>query len=307
MTLDTLAANVHATGREKVLGHLAALLFAMLIAGSFSIGHKAAPFMGPAALNAVRFLFASAIMAGVVMAVHRERPKVPRAPWRFAVLGSLFATYFIMMFIALQISQPVSTSAVFTLIPLMSAGFGLLFLGQRTRAIVLASLLIAAGGAIWVIFRGNPAAIAAFEIGRGEAIFFFGCACHAAYAPLVKKYQRNEPPLVFALWTLVATTCVLWIFGAPELVQTDFAALPAILWVAILYLAVFTSAVTTFLVQFAAVRLPASKVLAYGYLTPGFVILFEGIAGFGWVSMSVLAGALVTAMALVVMALAPDA
>ena len=44
-----------ATGREKLLGHLAMLLFAALIAGSFSLGHKAAPHIGAAALNAISF------------------------------------------------------------------------------------------------------------------------------------------------------------------------------------------------------------------------------------------------------------
>ena len=52
--------------------------------------------------------------------------------------------------------------------------------------------------------------------------------------------------------------------------------------------------------------LPASKVLSYTYFTPAFVILIEGSIGHGWVGPSILAGALVTAAAMLVMALAPD-
>ena len=37
--------SVHATGREKLKGHLAMLLFAVLIAGSFSFGGLAARYM----------------------------------------------------------------------------------------------------------------------------------------------------------------------------------------------------------------------------------------------------------------------
>ena len=69
---------------------------------------------------------------------------------------------------------------------------------------------------------------------------------------------------------------------------------------------VFTTAGTFFLLQFAALRLPAAKVLAYNYLTPTFVILYEGLLGHGWTSASVVAGALVTVLGLAVMALAPD-
>jgi drug/metabolite transporter (DMT)-like permease len=299
--------TVHAAGREKLRGHLAALLFAVIIAGSFSLGGKAAPFMDPAALNAIRFAIATTAMAAFIYFLRGVPPRAPAAPWRFAILGALFAVYFITMFIALRLSQPVSTSAVFTLIPLMSAGFGLLFLGQKTRPVVLASLLIAACGSIWVIFRGNPAAILNFEIGRGEAIFLIGCACHAAFAPLIRLYQRDEHPLDFTFWILVATTGFLTLFGLPSLVESGFSAVPSIVWIAILYLAIFATATTTFLIRYAAVRLPASKVLAYGYLTPVFVILLEGITGYGWATTSVFAGAIVIGAALLVMALAPDA
>jgi len=54
------------------------------------------------------------------------------------------------------------------------------------------------------------------------------------------------------------------------------------------------------------VRLPASKVLAYGYLTPTFIIVIEGLIGHGWASGAVFLGALVTACGLLVLAWLPD-
>ncbi|MCB0827153.1 MAG: EamA family transporter, partial [Armatimonadetes bacterium] len=91
-----------------------------------------------------------------------------------------------------------------------------------------------------------------------------------------------------------------------EIVSTDWAGLPAVVWWAILYLSVFTTAGTFFLLQFAALRLPASKVLAYNYLTPSFIILYEGLLGHGWASPVIAAGALVTVLGLVVLAFASD-
>lgn len=298
--------NNHATGKDKWLGHLAMLLFALLIAGSFSIGDQAAPHIAPAALNSVRFFLAALLMGIATFAVTGKKPGWPRAPWRFAVLGGLMAVYFVLMFVALQITGPVSTGAVFTLIPLMSAGFGWLFLRQTTRPVVMLSLLVAAAGAIWVIFRGDIDAILGFEVGRGEAIFFIGCACHAAYAPLVRKFSLGEPTVAYSFYTLAAVCIWVTLAGLPDIIATDWANLPAIVWIAIAYLFIFTTALTFFLLQFAALRLPASKVLAYGYLTPAFVIVLEGIIGHGWANVSVLAGALVTAAALLVLAFAPD-
>ena len=91
-----------------------------------------------------------------------------------------------------------------------------------------------------------------------------------------------------------------------QVTQTNWLALPPLVWWVIAYLAIFPTAVTFFLVQFAALRLPSAKVVAYGYLTPAFVILFEGLAGHGWPTLSVVAGALVTVLGLVVLAVVPD-
>jgi len=300
------SAPAHAEGRQKMLGHLAALLFAALIAGSFSIGHLAAPFVEPAALNAARFVIATSIIFAIYCATRASLPPRPTVIWRFVVLGVLMATYFILMFVALRIASPISTGAVFTLIPLMSAGFGWLFLRQTTPGLVFVSLLIAGMGAVWVIFRGDVDAIMGLRIGAGEAIFFVGCAAHAAYAPLVRKFNRGEPVIYFTLVTLFATLVCIALYGAGDVANTNWFALPGIVWAAIFYTAIFATASTFFLIQFASLRLPASKVLSYGYLTPSFVILIEGAIGHGWPSVSVLMGAALTAAALLVMAFAAD-
>lgn len=297
-----------ASGREKLRGHLAMVLFAAFISGSFSLGSMAVPYVGSSALNAVRFLFATVVMGAAAFALYRKLPLPDTAAWRFGILGALMAGYFIAMFAALKITDPVSTGAVFTLIPLMSAAFGYMFLRQTVRPVVVLSLLIAGCGAVWVIFRGDVDALLSFDVGRGEVIFLFGCICHAAYAPLVKKFNRREPVVLTTFWTTIATFIVVTIvgFGTGEVVSTQWASLPTIVWIAIGYLAIVTSAGTFFLLQYASVRLPASKVLSYGYMIPVFVILYEGLLGHGWASLAVLAGALVTVLGLVVMAFAPD-
>ena len=295
-----------AKGKEKWLGHGAMILFALLISGSFSIGHLAAPHIAPVALNAIRFTFASTIMGLAVLVMFRRAPRWPNSPWKIMILGVLMAIYFILMFTALRITSPVSTGAVFTLIPFMSAVFGWLFLKQITRPTVFASLIIAAAGSIWMIFRGDIAAIYEFDVGRGEWIFLFGCACHAAYSPLVKKFNANMPVIEFTFWTLLATTFWIVVWGYGDIAVTNWQELPSIVWWAIAYLSIFTTAITFFLVQFASMRLHATKVLSYGYLTPGAIIIIEGIIGHGWAGYSVALGAIVTIAGLVLLALAPD-
>lgn len=282
-------------------GHLAMLTFSALIAGSFSFGKLIANDIDPVALTAVRFALAGVLIGtlaalGPGLATHRFR-----APWRFVLLGGLLAGYFVLMFEALKTATPVATAAIFTLTPLMSAGFGWLMLRQATTPRMAAALAIGAVGALWVIFRGDPAALIGFDVGRGEAIFFAAALSHAAYTPLVRKLNRGEPALVFTFGTMLAALVLLTLYGLPAILATDWAALPPRVWAVTAYLAVFTSAVTFVLVQYAAMRLPSAKVMAYTYLTPSWVIGWEIALGHGAPGGLVLGGIALSVLALVLL------
>jgi drug/metabolite transporter (DMT)-like permease len=279
-------------------GHLAMLAFSALVAGSFSLGGQVAAEMAPTALNAVRFALAVVIMGAVVWA----RGGVPRsalvAPWRYLILGSLFAVYFVLMFEGLKTAPPVAAAAVFTLTPVMSALFGWLLLRQVVSPRIALALTIGALGAAWVIFRADLNAVIAFEVGRGEAIYFAGCIAHALYTPMVRVLNRGEPVLVFAFLTLTATTAIIAIWGIGDLAATDWGALRPLVWITIAYVAIFASALTVFLIQFASLRLPSSKVMAYTYLTPSWVILWEIALGQAVPAGLVLVGVVLTVLAL---------
>jgi drug/metabolite transporter (DMT)-like permease len=300
------ALSVYAKGHEKIQGHPAMLLFAVLIAGSFSFGGLAARYMEAEPLTLWRYILTIVVMAALAFGAFKVPAVWPRHIWRFLVLGGLIAIYMITMFMALEFTSPIATGAVFTLMPLLSAGFALPVLGQKTRPGVLAGLIIAAAGAVWVIFRGNIDAILSFDIGTGEMIFFVGVICHALYVPLIRRFDRGEPAVAFGFWVTVGATVWLVPPGVRGLFETDFSALPLAVYAAVTYLAVVTTAGTFLLLQYASMRLPASKVLGYGYLTPSFIILLEGLLGHGWASLPVLGGALVTACGLALMALLPD-
>lgn len=264
---------------EGQRGHLAMLAFSALVAGSFSLGSMAAPHIAPEALNAVRFVIAAVILAGLVFATGGIDRSALNAPWRYLVLSLFLVAYFVLMFEGLKTGAPVSMAAVFTLTPLIAAGFGWLLLRQILTKRMAFALCLGAIGALWVIFRADLSAFLAFGIGRGEMIYFVGCVAHAAYAPMVPKLNRGERPAVFTLGVMVAGAVLLLVFGYPALMQTDWAQLPPIVWITIGYTSVFASAATFLLLQYATLRIPSAKVMAYTYLTPSWVILWEMALG----------------------------
>jgi len=267
---------------QPARGHFAMLAFSLLVAGSFSLGGLVANEIAPSALNAVRFLIAALMLGALAQAVGPGfRREHFASPWRYLLLGGTFAIYFVLMFEGLKTAPPVSISAVFTLTPLMTAGFGYLLLRQIMTPRMALALAIGAGGAVWVIFRADLAALLAVQVGRGEAVYFVGCIAHAAFTPMLKRFNRGEPALVSTCLVMSGGFLLLLAFGWRDLLSTDWAALPPIVWVSLFYLSVFASASTFFLLQYAAMRLPSAKVMAYTYLTPSFVIAWELALGHG--------------------------
>ena len=264
---------------DEVRGHLAMLAFSALVAGSFSLGTLVANDIAPQAITAARFALATLVMGMVVGFQGSFRRSHFAAPWRFFVLGGLFMIYFVLMFEGLKTANPVSAAAVFTFMPLMSAVFGYLLLRQITTKRMALALGIAACGALWVIFRGDPAALLAMDIGRGEMLYFAGCIAHALYTPMVRHLNRGEGAAVFTFAMLAAGTILLGVVAADTIIATDWMALAPIIWITIGYLTLFSTSASFFMLQYATLRLPSAKVMAYSYLTPAWVILWE--IGFG--------------------------
>ena len=277
------------------------LLFSALVAGSFSLGSIVANEISPSALNAVRF-WLGALVIGIAASVTTGlRRDAARAPWRYFILGGLFGAYFVLMFEGLKTAPPVSTAAVFTLTPLMAAGFGYLVMRQVLTPGIAVALAIGAIGALWVIFNGDLDAALAFQIGRGEAIYFWGCLAHALYIPLVPRLSRGEGVFAFAMGTALGGAALVGLVGARSIAGTDWGALSLQVWLTLAYLSIFASAVSIALVQFASRRLKAAKVMAYTYLVPSVVILWEIVLAGRLPPAIVLAGVGLTVLALLLL------
>lgn len=280
------------------------LAFSALVAGSFALGARMANFVDPGAFTALRFLLATAVVGLMAAASGGLDRRAFRAPWRVLLLGGLIATYFVLMFEGLKTASPVSAAAVFTLTPPMAAVFGWFLLRQVTGPRVALALAVGGAGALWVIFQGDWGAFRAMAVGQGEAVYLLGCAAHAFYAPMVRRLNRGEPAVSFTFAALAAGTALLGVWAAPAILATDWARLPGIVWVTLAYTVVAATAFSFVLLQYATLRLPAAKVMAYTFLVPSWVILWEVALGAAWPAARVAVGVAISAAALLL--LRPD-
>jgi len=282
-------------------GHLAMLGFAMLVSGSFSLGGIVAPYIDPVVLNAVRFVLAGAVLWGIALASGQVTRTVFAAPWRYVVLAGLFVIYFVTMFEGLKTAKPVSMAAVFTLNPALTAVFGYLVVRQVTTPRMMLAIAVGGLGALWVIFDADLDTLMRFEVGLGESIYFWGCVAHALYAPMLRLLSRGESGIAFNAGIISAGAVILCLWAAPDLVAMDWAALPAIVWWTILYVALAATGLTFMILRFATLQLPAAKVMAYTYIVPSCVILWELALGQGGPSLLVLPGVALTALSLLLL------
>ena len=260
---------------KAAIAHLAMLLFSALVAGSFSLGHIIANDIAPAALTALRFVIAAVVIGVLVWRTCGVSRDDLTASWRYLLLGGLMGAYFILMFEGLKTAQAVSASAVFTLTPVLSAIFGYILLSQLVTSRIVVALGIGAVGALWVIFRADFDLILALDIGRGEGIYFLGCIAHAIYTPLVRKLNRGQSPVVSTFGTILGALVLTLAYGFSDLMAIDYEGLRPIVWGTLIYLGVFASAASFLLIQYSTLHLPSSKVMAYTYLTPSWVTLWE--------------------------------
>ena len=281
---------------RKFQSHLAMLCFSILIAGSFSLGSIIANDISPIAFTAVRFTLAAFIVGLIAFSTGSISMATLKSPWRYLVLGGTLSIYFVLMFEGLKTASPISTVSVFTLIPVMSAMIGFTVLGQIINFQIMSALIIGVIGALWVIFRADIQALSMLSIGRGEMIYFMGCVAYAFTPILFRLLNRGESPLMATFGMLISGALILSFFGASEIIKTDWVGLPIRVWITLLYVSIFASAITFALVQFASMHLPATNVLAYTYLTPTWVLVWEFMLGHDVPSLWVLAGVFLTVL-----------
>lgn len=278
------------------------LSFSALVAGSFSLGSRIANEIDPAALTLARFAIAVVSCAVAAQLVGPGFKRIHfRAPWRWLALGAIYAIYFVMMFQGLKTADPVATSAVFTLQPILTGIIGYIVLRQITTPRMALALAIGAAGALWVIFRADLGALMRFDIGKGEFIFFIGSVFHAALPVMIRLLTRGEPQLVTTTLMLAGGGIVLLPWGIGPALQTDWAALSGLAWLTLLYVAVVASGATSFLMSYSSQRLPGAKLMAYTYLVPSWVICWEIALGGTVPPAMVLVGVALTIVALLML------
>ena len=281
--------------------HSLMLVASVIVSSSFTVGAAITRGLDPAVLILVRYVLAVLFFAPVLVLRHGFTLPPLRQLCGYSAISASTVGFFWCMFESLRYTSALNTSIIFTLVPGISGIYSAVFLKERLGRPRLIALFLGMAGAVWVIFRGDIHRLVALEINYGDIVFLAGCFMMAAYTPLVKRVHRQESMVVMTFWVLVTGVGWLLVLSLPYLAEVNWQKVAMRVWAGIIYLAVFSTIVTFYLTHISTLYLGPTRVMAYSYFYPAFVLLIDWGLGHGLPPAMILPGVVVVTLATVVL------
>ena len=261
--------------------HAITVLANLMVSTSFPIGQEIAHALEPGVLMLLRFGSAAIMMGVYVHFRHGLTWPGWSSIWRYFVIALTVVIFFWCMFEALRYTSALNTSALYTIVPVLSAIFAFFIAGERLGRYRFAALALGLAGALWIIFRGDPERLLALDVNKGDWIFLAGCAVFGFYSVFVKRFHRGEPVAVMTFWVLLFSAILYLAIAGKDLAASPWGETEALVYGGVAFMAVISTVISFFLFQYAATRIGATRVQAYSYFIPAFVLLVDWAIGRG--------------------------
>ena len=279
--------------------HCLMLLASVIVSSSFTVGEAITHGLEPSVLLLVRYVVAVLCLAPVLLYNHGLSLPTARQLGGYSLISVSTVGFFWCMFEALRYTDALNTSVIFTLVPGISGIYSAIFLKERLRRGRLWALFFGMAGALWVIFRGDLNRLLGLEVNYGDLLFLAGCFMMAAYTPLVKRLHQQESMVVMTFWVLATGVGWLLILSFGSLGAVNWQGVEIKVWAGIVYLAVFSTIITFYLTHIATLYLGPTRVMAYSYFYPAFVLAINWGFGKGLPPAIILPGVVVVTLATV--------
>ncbi len=281
--------------------HCLMILAAIIVSSSFTVGEAITRGLEPAVLLLVRYVLATLCLMPVLLTNHGFSLPTSRQLAGYSMISASTVGFFWCMFEALRYTNALNTSIIFTLVPGISGIYSMLFLHERLGRNRLLALFLGMIGAIWVIFRGDFDSFLEMKVNYGDLLFLGGCFIMAAYTPLVKRFHKEESMVVMTFWVLATGVGWLLILSMSSFASVDWQGVEMQVWAGIIYLAIFSTVLTFYLTHVSTLYLGPTRVMAYSYFYPAFVLLINWGLGKGLPPAKIIPGVLIVSFATIVL------
>lgn len=226
----------------------------------------------PVYISAEAFVWLRIIVAAILFnftSLFFTREKVDlKADWKLFLICAFFGTAanMLMFFKGLSLTRPINGAVLMMVTPLFVSVFDHWKNRKYPSFDTLFGLIIGTAGAVMLI-AGNGANFTTATM-QGDIWIAINAAFYAVYLVLVKKLVHKYKPITVNRITFTMGILIIAPFGAVQLAQTDFLAIPQpIIW-KIVYTLFFTSFLVYLLNAYGIKHGSSTLVGIYIYLQP---------------------------------------
>jgi len=160
-----------------------------------------------------------------------------------------------------------------TLNPIMVVILSYVILKEKITWRKSVGIVIGASGAILLTLTGGSGAD---DSRLGDLFILINAASYAMYLVLVKSLMKKYAPLTVITWVFTFGSMFVMLFPLtmPEVIATDFAAIPLDIWYIIFFVIIGVTFMTYLLTVFGLKHVSPSVSSAYIYLQPVLVMFF---------------------------------
>jgi drug/metabolite transporter (DMT)-like permease len=255
--------------------HVALFVVNAIYAANYTVAKEVMPtYMEPFGFILLRVSFAALLFLSIpkppiIQGKSVSVRLIPRKDWlRFMACGFFgIACNQLLFFKGLNWTTPIHASLIMTATPILVLVMSAIILRERITKQKMLGIAMGLTGAIWIILsKGNVSASA--EGVFGDLLVFLNASSYAIYLVLVKPLLIKYNP--WMVIKLVFCFGFLFVFpvGIGEFSETNWAAIPLNIWLAIAFVLIFVTFLTYLLNTFALSVVQPSVVSIYIYLQP---------------------------------------
>ena len=182
-------------------------------------------------------------------------------------------------FKGLQLSTPINSAVLVTIIPIIVVVISALFLKEKITLNKGLGIFLGFVGAVGLILFGAEARQNAPNIPLGNFLFLINATSYGAYLVVVKKLIEKYHPFTLMKWLFTIGVVINLPLTLPEAMEIQWSAMPLWVYGSVAFVVIGTTFLTYLFNIFALTQLKASSVGAFVYMQPLVGILFALFAG----------------------------
>ncbi|NDV46576.1 EamA/RhaT family transporter [Paludibacter sp. 221] len=270
---------------SKTPGHIALLVANVIFGFNTPISRSLIPdTLDPFVLTFFRMSGAMVLFWTVSLFTKKEH--VPAKDIMLLFFASIFALVLNQMpFIAgLSMTSPIDASIVITLLPIVSMFLAAIIIKEPITLKKVLGVVIGASGALLLILNHASADTGGRSM-WGNLIILGGVISYSLYLTLFKGLISRYSPVTLMKWMFLFATVLCLPVCYRSIAATDFASLPANVYLRIGYVVVFATFITYMLIPIGQKVLRPTTISMYNYVQPivaALVAVALGLDTFGW-------------------------